>query len=222
MKLAGAAGIEVPETRLVHRRQIESLPENVWPSGEEFAYAVQRFDRGPGRKLIHIEDLAQVRGFYPEDKYLGTYETVAALVFRRRDVESLREFARRLAFCILIGNGDAHLKNWSLIYRDPRLPTLSPAYDLVATEVFRPVEWGSEDLALRFGRAKAFDSISRRTFDVLDKALGAKAELGDVVQTLVQRVVENWPLAEELLAAETEARNKLSTLIRHRAERLLR
>lgn len=82
---------------------------------------------------MHIEDLAQVRNVYPNAKYEGNYETVAALIYRRSDLHALREFARRLAFCVLISNGDAHLKNWSLIYRNPRVPTLSPAYDLVAT-----------------------------------------------------------------------------------------
>jgi len=76
--------------------------------------------------MVHIEDLAQVRNVYPENKYLGNYETVAALAYRGHDLNSLREFARRLAFTILIANDDAHLKNWSLIYTDPRVPCLAP------------------------------------------------------------------------------------------------
>jgi hypothetical protein len=52
MTLAGAAGNEVPEVKLVHRDQIESLPADVWKQGEENAYAVRRFDRGNRRELI--------------------------------------------------------------------------------------------------------------------------------------------------------------------------
>ena len=47
--------------------------------------------------------------------------------------EQLAEFIRRLVVNILIGNADAHLKNWSVIYGDRVTPQLSPAYDLVST-----------------------------------------------------------------------------------------
>jgi serine/threonine-protein kinase HipA len=43
------------------------------------------------------------------------------------------EYTRRLVFSALIGNGDMHLKNWSLVYPDQRTPALAPAYDLVST-----------------------------------------------------------------------------------------
>jgi len=85
MSLAGAAGINVPENRLVHRDQLKGLPPGVWPGTEAWAYAVRRFDRDERRRQVHIEDLAQVRNVYPESKYRGNYETVAALVFRRHD-----------------------------------------------------------------------------------------------------------------------------------------
>jgi serine/threonine-protein kinase HipA len=58
MTLAGAVGIEVPEIRLVHRDEFVGLPERVW-SRQDYALAVRRFDRGPGREGIHIEDMAQ-------------------------------------------------------------------------------------------------------------------------------------------------------------------
>lgn len=102
MRLAGAVGIQVPETRLVHREHIEDLLERVWTGTGDYAYAVRRFDRGPRPQLIHIEDLAQVRGFYPDGKYHGSFETVGALIYRQHDLEALREFTRRLTFNILI------------------------------------------------------------------------------------------------------------------------
>jgi Uncharacterized protein related to capsule biosynthesis enzymes len=37
---------------------------------------------------------------------------------------------------ILLANGDAHLKNWSLLYPDKMAPRLSPAYDIVTTSVY--------------------------------------------------------------------------------------
>ena len=77
MSLAASVGIAVPPVRLVHRDELDGLPPDVWTSREEWAYAIRRFDRDAHRDSVHIEDLAQVRNVYPEDKYLGNYETVA-------------------------------------------------------------------------------------------------------------------------------------------------
>ena len=221
MLLAKTVGMDVPDVRLAHRDEVESLPEQAW-SGQEYLFAVKRFDRGPRRELIHIEDMAQVRGFYPDQKYTGSFETIGALVYRNHDAEALREFVRRLAFNILIGNGDAHLKNWSLIYRDPCIPTLAPAYDLVATFVYRPLVEGAEDMALLFGQSKRFEDIWISTFDRLDAKLGAKAALGDVVRTLVERVVAEWPQAAALLEGQPQLCQQIETFVKERARQLVR
>ena len=47
-----------------------------------------------------------------------------------------QQFARRLLVNILLANGDAHLKNWSLIYPDAVTPELAPAYDSVFTRAY--------------------------------------------------------------------------------------
>lgn len=69
--------------------------------------------------------------------------------------EQLAEFIRRLVVNILVGNGDAHLKNWWVSYRDKVTPRLSPAYDLVST-----IQYVQNDsLALNLGGEKRFESI---------------------------------------------------------------
>ncbi len=68
--------------------------------------------------------------------------------------------ARRLAFSLLIGNGDAHLKNWSLIYRDRRNPTLSPAYDFVSTAAYGTRSGQADDLGLRFDRTRRLPRLA--------------------------------------------------------------
>ncbi|MGB6165775.1 MAG: HipA domain-containing protein [Pseudonocardiaceae bacterium] len=170
MSRAASAGIAVPPVRLVHRDELDGLPPDVWPSREEWAYAIRRFDRDAHRDSVHIEDLTQVRNVYPEDKYLGNYETVAALAHRGHDLDSLREFARRLVFTILIANGDAHLKNWSLIYTDPRVPSLAPAYDMVSTAYYLGER---EMLGLKFGGSRRFERVDVTTFERLQGRLRA-------------------------------------------------
>lgn len=222
MTLAAQSGLETPEVRLVHRDELEILPERLWPANESVAYAIRRFDRSPNRELVHMEDLAQVRGFYPDAKYHGTFETVAALVYRRRDATSLIAFAKRLAFNVLIGNGDAHLKNWSLLYENPRVPRLSPAYDLVATAVYRPPSM-PEDLGLKFGGSRRFDSVSLRTFDALQAKLGARGvSLVDEVREFVRRVRESWNEVEGLFRNEPFLRQGIGDSLKARARALLR
>ncbi|GAA3441697.1 type II toxin-antitoxin system HipA family toxin [Planomonospora venezuelensis] len=219
MRLAGRVGIEVPEVRLYRRDELDTLPPGVWPGEEEWAYAVRRFDRDNRRGAVHMEDLAQVRGVYPNEKYLGNYETVAALVYRRRDMAALREFARRLAFNVLVSNGDAHLKNWSLIYRDPRAPTLSPAYDLVCTSAYMGP---GETLGLKLAGSRRFDTVTVRTFERLERRLGAAgAGLGDIVVDLVERVRQAWPECAGLLAGTPDIRKFVTASIEARSRTLL-
>ena len=219
MTLASKCGIEVPEIRLVHRDELQDLPDGVWGENEHIAYAIRRFDRTEERTAIHIEDLAQVRGFYPDDKYKGTFETIAALLYRGRDSASLLEFVRRFAFNLLIKNGDAHLKNWSLIYRNPRVPTLAPAYDLVATACYRPRE-APETTGLKFCGVKRFEQITPACFTRLQEKLGVTVSLKEEVEQLVERVLVAWPAVKDLFRDETKMAATIEESIHQGAKRL--
>ncbi|HET6499165.1 MAG TPA: HipA domain-containing protein [Amycolatopsis sp.] len=215
MSLAQECGLDVPEVSLRHRDELPELPDNLWPNGEEWAYPVRRFDRDEDRSPIHIEDLAQVRGFYPERKYDSNFETVAALVYRRHDVESLREFARRLAFNIIIGNSDAHLKNWSLIYRDRRRPTLSPAYDLVST-----LPYGYHGLGMPWAGRTEAEHVTVSEFVALEQRLGVHAGLAEVVTETAHRLAGAWPVIEPMLAAVPDVRRPVAESVKVATRRL--
>jgi hipA N-terminal domain protein len=196
MSLAQRCGIDVPEIKMWHRDELPTLPEMAWPKGQEWAYAIRRFDR-EGNSRIHIEDLAQVRGFYPDRKYDGSFETAAALVYRGRDEVSYLEFIRRLFFSFAIGNGDMHLKNTSLIYRDPRYPVISPAYDLVSTAPYRE---DAEDLGLTLGRSRRFDEVTAQSFELLARKIGAPAESTiQIVAEVAGQLAGSWPEVSQLM-----------------------
>lgn len=223
MSLARSTGIEVPEIRLVHRDELEGLPSRMWPNTEEWAYAVRRFDRrmDESRSAVHIEDFAQVRDKYPQAKYEGTFETVAALAYRGRDLRALREVARRLAFSVMIGNGDAHLKNWSLIYPDRRIPTLSPAYDLVSTTQYRDAADDMEDLGLRFCGTKNFEAVRYSSFTQLETRLDRRfgkigGGLEDVAAQTARAVVDAWPEHRDHLSGNRELVTGISDWITER------
>lgn len=227
MSLAASVGLDVPDVRLLHRDQLEGLPDRMWPNSEEWAYAVRRFDRTEdgNRTRIHIEDFAQVRDKYPQDKYMSSFETVAAIAYRKQDVDSLREAARRIAFSVAIGNGDGHLKNWSLIYRDGRTPSLSPVYDLVSTVPYVPGD-EVEDLGLKFGGSKRFERVGLSGFARLERTLDRRfgisnAHLATVAADTARGVREHWARHEEVLAANPSLRRAVSSWITESTGRLI-
>lgn len=213
MTLAGLVGIEVPEHRLVHRDLLGSEIGPYWASKEVNGYAVKRFDRTDRGTRVHIEDFAQVKGI-PADrtsKYQGTFETVGSYCFRGRDVASLMEWTRRMAFNLAIGNGDAHLKNWSLIYPDTKRPKLSPAYDLVSTVQYLH----SDNFGLLFNGEREFRRIRPDSFkrfgDRLRESFGSQAEVtGDdlegeasrtmsLVQSNLDEVIDVYPHVKDMI-----------------------
>lgn len=136
------------------------------------ALAIKRFDRTPDGP-VHIEDFAQVFGVLPDHKYdKGNYRMIGRVLGIETGTADVAEFIRRLVFSTLIGNGDTHLKNWSLIYLDRRTPALCPAYDLLSTI---PYVEGEDTAALNFSRTKKMAALSK---DELAH-LAAKAQLSE-------------------------------------------
>jgi serine/threonine-protein kinase HipA len=170
MNWARAAGISVPETSLLALADVAGLPPGLGPWPEEAeVLAVRRFDRPDSGRRIHIEDFAQVLGVFPDDKYdRANVETLGRLVLAITGRAGLEEWLRRVVFMIASGNGDAHLKNWSLIYPDGVSAELSPAYDLVSTVLFMP----ADRLALNFGKTKEWAGMNREVFQRLAGKLG--------------------------------------------------
>ena len=114
----------------------------------ELAYLVRRFDVQPGGKRALQEDFAQIAARSEEIqgknyKYDYSYEEIGALI--RKHVGTykvdLERFFKLVVFNYLVNNGDAHVKNFSLIRREQTGEyNLSPAYDLLNTRLHLPDE----------------------------------------------------------------------------------
>jgi serine/threonine-protein kinase HipA len=195
MELARRVGIDVPETALYPIEQLEGLPPEFEHLGKH-VFAIKRFDRTEEGEMIHIEDFAQVFGIYPEKKYEGVnYKNIAMVLQKEAGGASVLEFIRRFVFNALIGNGDMHLKNWSLIYKDKHKPSLAPAYDFVSTLPYLP----KDQLALNFIDSKEFSSLTLKQF----KRFALKAHLSeklvlDTVQETVQLFSDAWKKVKDL------------------------
>lgn len=138
------------------------------------ALLVERFDRA-GSERLRLEDFAQIlgkpRGREFDGKYHSSYEEAAEAISRhsaRPRIDLSRYFAL-VAFNLVLGNADAHLKNFSLL-EAPEGLRLSPAYDLVNTVVYPGYDRTS---ALEIGgRKRAFDDIKRSDLERLGLEIG--------------------------------------------------
>lgn len=197
MTLARAVGIDVPDVRLVETHEIALLPQDL-PEAFGRSLAVRRFDRPRTGERVHIEDFAQVFGVYPEKKYRNaSYGNIARVLWLEAGEQGVAEYTRRLVFNVMIGNADAHLKNWSLIYPDRRTPNLAPAYDLVGTIPYIP----GDRLALSLGDTKVFAQVDLERFRRFAEQAGLPVRL--VVKTArdtAAKVRDLWPTHEPLRA----------------------
>ena len=106
------------------------------------AYITKRFDLVPGGLKLAQEDFASLAGKSPQThgtdyKYLGSYWDLFELMRENLPsykVESLKLF-KLLVFNYLFSNGDAHLKNFSIIETPQGDFKLSPAYDLLNSRI---------------------------------------------------------------------------------------
>jgi len=204
MSLASQLGIDVPAVELLPLEAVAGLPDGIAAYGAS-AFAIERFDRGPNG-AVHIEDFAQVFRVYPDDKYENaSYRSILTVLAIETDETSIAQFIRRLTYSVLIGNGDMHLKNWSLIYLDGRLPSLAPAYDLLSTVPYLP----DDDSALKFHRSRAWSSFTYEELKVMaDKARLPSKLVVDAARETVEQFDDMWsharaelPFSEDVAAA---------------------
>ena len=195
MELARMVGIDVPPTMLRKIEDLQGLPKGFEKLGDS-VFAIKRFDRKENGDQVHIEDFAQVFGVYPEKKYsTANYRNIAEVISREAGRVGAIEFIKRFVFNALIGNGDMHLKNWSLIYREGSKVELAPAYDFISTILYLP----ENRLALNFVENKEFTSLTLNEF----KRFASKADLSEAmvietVQETVQKFSEAWKRVKEL------------------------
>jgi len=117
---------------------------------------IDRFDLVDDRYL-GFEDFCVLNALPADEKYSGSYEGVAKRIKQFVSPEEVRpalvQFFKSLALSCAVQNGDAHLKNFGVIYDNPDgIVRLSKAYDIVSTTPYIP----NDSLALTLGGSKRF------------------------------------------------------------------
>lgn len=209
MSLATLAGVDIPEIKLIELDKLDNLPQINLPD-EKLAFAIKRFDRD-GNTRIHMEDFAQVLVKYPHNKYnSANYEQIGKVLYDYSGdgLADAQQFARRLLVNILLANGDAHIKNWSLLYPDQVVPRLSPAYDIVTTNVYIDEE---TKYALNLGKTREWFSVTTDHFKSWADKSGIpwrviKPHLNDTLE----KARSLWPEALINLPMDDEHKDKLT------------
>lgn len=109
------------------------------------AYVVKRYDRKKGKKTCHQEDISSMLGLSSvnkDEKYHGASgEDVLNLIFKAsKSRADQMEYMKRLLLSYLLGNGDFHLKNTSMIQITESIQglryQLAPVYDVLNTAIY--------------------------------------------------------------------------------------
>lgn len=134
LRVAAAAGLAATEAE-------------VQTFGDRRALVLRRYDRTEDGARLHQEDFCQALGLNPNDKYETTamprpfrlQRLVARLVPASANPQAAREaLLRQVAFNVLIGNGDSHAKNYSLLLLRSGEARLAPLYDVAPTACLEP------------------------------------------------------------------------------------
>jgi serine/threonine-protein kinase HipA len=224
MKLAAAIGI--PSAK-VEARTIEGMDYLL----------VERYDRiyranpeqEPVLERLHQEDFCQALGIISEMKYQKeggpSLKQCFALL---REVSStpvidLSRLLDAVIFNYLVGNNDAHGKNFSLLYRDIGTDdmqlSLSPLYDSLSTVYYPEI---SRTMAMKLGGEYSSEKVMPRNFEQLAEEAGlAKPMVRRRVQEVIEKILSALPALAHVDGI-TEAIARLIVERCDHAKRLLR
>lgn len=165
---------------------------------------VQRYDRivhadGSVQRL-HQEDFCQANGVPPERKYQEdggpSLRKIADIVQAAAAPDVVETLLRAVTLDVIIGNGDAHAKNFSLLHETSGALRLAPLYDLMST-----LHYGDDRLALYI------DDVRRTNRVTADRIVNEAASWGLArrrAAAIVADLLDRTPDAVEAARAETE------------------
>ncbi len=182
MEAARFCGLEPPKTYLS-----ESLE----------TFVIERFDSDKSGAKLGYEDFTTLlkKPNDPDAKYTGSYETLLRATHRyTNDMTEVERVYRYIVFNCLIGNGDAHLKNFALQY-DNKLKNVrvSPPFDITHTLIYDTID---NKMALKMANSKVFPDREHllklgegKTFNIRDRK-DIIEEMGDLISDFLTQSEE--------------------------------
>ena len=206
MRLAGRVGIRVPPVEIITLQ------------GHQF-YAVERYDRvyvDNQTLRLHQEDFCQLLNIPPHQKYQNEGGPSIPMLFevvqmfqrqgRMKGSETIH-LLNLVLFNFLIGNGDAHGKNFSILYKGAQIE-LAPGYDLLSTLVYG--DYHTEKMAMKIGSKYKFKAVAKRHFDDMANAIGISSKLVKRQSTKLANILS---LESRLLLGEMSEQGLTATIL---------
>jgi serine/threonine-protein kinase HipA len=216
LKVAERCGLEVPRHRL---------------SEGGLALVVDRFDLRPDATYRGFEDFCVLNARRTDEKYRGSYETSVLKRFTQfssseHQIEDREKLFTLISLNCALRNGDAHLKNFGVVYDDVLAGArLAPVYDLVTTTVYLPrdkmaltldgsTEWPSAKALQRLGETRAGSSPAR-VRSILERVADSLADVAVEVRQYAEdhpefgeigkRMLEQWELGRQTMSSKSSA-----------------
>jgi serine/threonine-protein kinase HipA len=208
LKLAEAAKIQTEKGALI-------------PTGAGgVGFIAVRFDRDVHHNEYHQEDFCQILNKETFKKYNGSLEQVGKILKQKSDFpgDNLYRLYELTIFNFIIGNVDAHLKNISLIYENESgfKTLLSPAYDLISTDLY--ISDDNEESALAINGKKNKLEIS--DFLVLAKSFGISVKVHEKIISNFKELQPSWDKIIDRSFIEESKKKEFKIIIRKKMERL--
>lgn len=186
---------------------------------QELAYITKRFDRLRNKKIA-VEDLCQLSEKLTEDKYRSSHEKIGHIIraYAKVPGEETLKFFEIVLFCFLVGNGDMHLKNFSLITEDLNNIRLAPNYDLLSTRLLISQSIDREELALPLNGKKS--NIRKKDFIEFGTNLNIPLK---VIETSINKMLSHFSRWQEKINCSflnITLKQQYLELIQERANRL--
>lgn len=176
IKAAEKLGIKVPDVKIAYANKTKY-------------FLIQRYDReviDNKIKRIHQEDFCQASNIPSAYKY----QAEGGVDFKRcfeilratsQPAVAINQFIQLMIFNYLIGNNDAHGKNFSILHYDNGEIKFAPAYDILCSEVYPGL---SNKMAMKIGGHYKHNEILLRHFEKL-------AEENNINFTQLKKVIKN-------------------------------
>ena len=160
---------------------------------------IKRFDRVFPLMRKHFEEFNQLLNLGTTQKYDLSYDSMAKFMYenkKRCDRTQILKLFKRILACFLIGNTDAHLKNFAMFHEDNDKLVLTPAYDLLASSYYKEFK----EIALEINSNKKLEIQNLKAKHIVDFGMNSdgfnldKVEILKIVESL--RINKNYALNE--------------------------
>lgn len=174
-----------------------------WLSSHKKFFVTKSFIKSEG-KFLGFEEFCTLFGKTRSEKYSGSYESIAKALRKisSNPEKDLKNYFKLVVMNFLLKNGDAHLKNFGVIYTTPYTGDvrLSPAYDVVSTVVYIPSDqpaltlfgkrvWFSKKELINFGISHCLLDIDEAEF-LFEECEHAVAEIKKEIEIHMKNETE--------------------------------